>query len=150
MPSRGKHRGKAVKEGETIAGAIGDNLIKSQGKAPWGRGWIGEGRKKTLFSPSRPPPLKSALRLAARIMKLVPAASRGFSLAWLLAFTKSFACQTNYATDKPRERLRKKDMQERKNLCSQSRKLARIRGGGPLGIIWVGMCRPGLQIGTPF
>ena len=23
-------------------------------------------------------------------------------------------------------------------------------GGGHLGIIWVGMCRPGLQIGTPF
>ena len=22
--------------------------------------------------------------------------------------------------------------------------------GGHLGIIWVGMCRPGLQIGTPF
>ena len=40
--------------------------------------------------------------------------SRGFSLAWLLAFTKSFSwlvCsvvgrkQTNHATDKPRERL---------------------------------------------
>ena len=24
------------------------------------------------------------------------------------------------------------------------------RGGGHLGIFWVGMCRPGLQIGTPF
>ena len=23
-------------------------------------------------------------------------------------------------------------------------------GGGPLSIFWVGMCRPGLQIGTPF
>ena len=23
-------------------------------------------------------------------------------------------------------------------------------GGGHLGIFWVGMCRPGLQIGTPF
>ena len=23
-------------------------------------------------------------------------------------------------------------------------------GGGPLGIFWVGMCRPGIQIGTPF
>ena len=23
-------------------------------------------------------------------------------------------------------------------------------GGGHLGILWVGMCRPGLQIGTPF
>ena len=23
-------------------------------------------------------------------------------------------------------------------------------GGGPLGIFWVGMCLPGLQIGTPF
>ena len=23
-------------------------------------------------------------------------------------------------------------------------------GGGPLGIFWVGVCRPGLQIGTPF
>ena len=23
-------------------------------------------------------------------------------------------------------------------------------GGGHLGIIWVGKCRPGLQIGTPF
>ena len=23
-------------------------------------------------------------------------------------------------------------------------------GGGELGIFWVGMCRPGLQIGTPF
>ena len=23
-------------------------------------------------------------------------------------------------------------------------------GGGYLGIFWVGMCRPGLQIGTPF
>ena len=49
-------------------------------------------------------------------------ASRGFSLAWLLAFTKLFAWlvsrvvglftprergQTNYATDKPRERLSK-------------------------------------------
>ena len=42
-------------------------------------------------------------------------ASRGFSLAWLLAFTKSFAwlvCSVvsffNHATDKPRERLRKR------------------------------------------
>ena len=24
------------------------------------------------------------------------------------------------------------------------------RGGGHLGVFWVGMCRPGLQIGTPF
>ena len=24
------------------------------------------------------------------------------------------------------------------------------RGGGHLDIFWVGMCRPGLQIGTPF
>ena len=24
------------------------------------------------------------------------------------------------------------------------------RGGGHLGIFWVGMCPPGLQIGTPF
>ena len=24
------------------------------------------------------------------------------------------------------------------------------RGGGALGYFWVGMCRPGLQIGTPF
>ena len=24
------------------------------------------------------------------------------------------------------------------------------RGGGHLGIFWVGMCRPGLQIVTPF
>ena len=24
------------------------------------------------------------------------------------------------------------------------------RGGGHLGIFWLGMCRPGLQIGTPF
>ena len=24
------------------------------------------------------------------------------------------------------------------------------RGGGQLGILWVGMCRPGLQIGTLF
>ena len=24
------------------------------------------------------------------------------------------------------------------------------RGGGHLGIFWVGVCRPGLQIGTPF
>ena len=24
------------------------------------------------------------------------------------------------------------------------------RGGGHLGIFWVGMCRPGLQIGIPF
>ena len=24
------------------------------------------------------------------------------------------------------------------------------RPGGHLGIFWVGMCRPGLQIGTPF
>ena len=23
-------------------------------------------------------------------------------------------------------------------------------GGGHLGIFWVGLCRPGLQIGTPF
>ena len=23
-------------------------------------------------------------------------------------------------------------------------------GGGHLGIFWVGMCRPGIQIGTPF
>ena len=23
-------------------------------------------------------------------------------------------------------------------------------GGGPLSIFWEGMCRPGLQIGTPF
>ena len=23
-------------------------------------------------------------------------------------------------------------------------------GGGHLGIFWVGMCRPGLQIGTPY
>ena len=23
-------------------------------------------------------------------------------------------------------------------------------GGGHMGIFWVGMCRPGLQIGTPF
>ena len=23
-------------------------------------------------------------------------------------------------------------------------------GGGHLGIFWVGICRPGLQIGTPF
>ena len=23
-------------------------------------------------------------------------------------------------------------------------------GGGALGFFWVGMCRPGLQIGTPF
>ena len=23
-------------------------------------------------------------------------------------------------------------------------------GGGHVGIFWVGMCRPGLQIGTPF
>ena len=23
-------------------------------------------------------------------------------------------------------------------------------GGGHLGIFWVGMCRPGLQIGSPF
>ena len=23
-------------------------------------------------------------------------------------------------------------------------------GGGALGFIWVGVCRPGLQIGTPF
>ena len=23
-------------------------------------------------------------------------------------------------------------------------------GGGHLGILWVGMCRPGLRIGTPF
>ena len=23
-------------------------------------------------------------------------------------------------------------------------------GGGELGIFWAGMCRPGLQIGTPF
>ena len=28
--------------------------------------------------------------------------------------------------------------------------LARGRGGGHLGIFGVGMCRPGLQIGTPF
>ena len=25
-----------------------------------------------------------------------------------------------------------------------------IHPGGHLGIFWVGMCRPGLQIGTPF
>ena len=28
--------------------------------------------------------------------------------------------------------------------------LVRIPGGGHLGIFWVCMCRPGLQIGTPF
>ena len=27
---------------------------------------------------------------------------------------------------------------------------ARGGGGGHLGIFWVGVCRPGLQIGTPF
>ena len=27
---------------------------------------------------------------------------------------------------------------------------SRPRGGGHLGIFWVGMCRLGLQIGTPF
>ena len=26
----------------------------------------------------------------------------------------------------------------------------RAGGGGHLGIFWAGMCRPGLQIGTPF
>ena len=80
------------------------------------------GKKKDPFSPSRPPPLQSALsqyRLRAEV-------SLWHGFQDLLAFTKSFACQTNYATDKPRERLRKKAMQERKNLCSQSRKLARI------------------------
>ena len=25
-----------------------------------------------------------------------------------------------------------------------------LGGGGHLGIFWAGMCRPGLQIGTPF
>ena len=25
-----------------------------------------------------------------------------------------------------------------------------VAGGGALGYFWVGMCRPGLQIGTPF
>ena len=25
-----------------------------------------------------------------------------------------------------------------------------LGGGGHLGIFWVGMCHPGLQIGTPF
>ena len=28
--------------------------------------------------------------------------------------------------------------------------LVRVPGGGHLGIFWVCMCRPGLQIGTPF
>ena len=60
------------------------------------------------------------------------AASRGFSLAWLLAFTKSFASlvsrvvglfvlpwrikQTNCATHKQRERLRKRSSRAREKL----------------------------------
>ena len=28
--------------------------------------------------------------------------------------------------------------------------LSKLPGGGHLGIFWVGECRPGLQIGTPF
>ena len=36
--------------------------------------------------------------------------------------------------------------------CDMSRLLTGVTpwGGGHLGIFWVGMCRPGLQIGTPF
>ena len=83
------------------------------------------GKKKDPFLPLPSPSPVVCFKAGRANIELVPAASRGFSLAWLLAFTKSFACQTNYATDKPRERLRKKAMQER-NLCSQSRKLAQI------------------------
>ena len=32
----------------------------------------------------------------------------------------------------------------------QMKAQASCPGGGHLGILWVGMCRPGLQIGTPF
>ena len=49
-------------------------------------------------------------------------ASRGFSLAWLLAFTKSFAWpvfRVVSSTDKPRERLRKLTAMQERNLCSQ-------------------------------
>ena len=57
--------------------------------------------------------------------------------------------QTNYVTDKSHEL---KAMQER-NLYSQSNGalLSLVPGGGGhLGIFGVGMCRPGLKIGTPF
>ena len=36
------------------------------------------------------------------------------------------------------------------NLSELNRVLSPRGGGGHLGIFWVGMCRPGLQIGTPF
>ena len=35
-------------------------------------------------------------------------------------------------------------------LLSQTNPLGVEPRGGHLGIFWVGMCRPGLQIGTPF
>ena len=35
-------------------------------------------------------------------------------------------------------------------MTTELRYKPREGGGGHLGIFWVGMCRPGLQIGTPF
>ena len=40
----------------------------------------------------------------------------------------------------PRNELRPRDCEKR----------SKTPGGGHLGIFWVGMCRPGLQIGTLF
>ena len=38
----------------------------------------------------------------------------------------------------------------RQKITSKGTYKAPPGGGGHLGIFWVGMCRPGLQIGTPF
>ena len=35
-------------------------------------------------------------------------------------------------------------------LTFKLQRTANSGGGGPLGIFWVGMCRPGFQIGAPF
>ena len=46
---------------------------------------------------------------------------------------------------------RSHDVEENLRLHVSSERVFSIPwGGGHLGIFWVGMCRPGLQIGTPF
>ena len=58
--------------------------------------------------------------------------------------------EKNHPKPQNRKKIRPKPKAEYKtvkNRCNGDKWDTR---GGHLGIFWVGMCRPGLQIGTPF
>ena len=72
--------------------------------------------------------------IAPQISDIFDPASVGFSLAWLLVFTKSFALLViqvqlvYYANDKRRERLCNRSKPRKKNLCSQANYSSLIKG----------------------